>query len=245
MNDPRANVQRGEGRSFLRQSGKKYDIIQMFSNHTSSSIAAGSGAMQAAYLQTAEAYKEYFSHLNEDGILHINHHIYPKMVATAAKAWADMGRGDFRQHVLVSESRYGADNLPTLLIKMSPWSEKEVSAVKKFMPKYDYPVDPTSPDTSFLTDEFFVGQLSQELINKVPYRIEEPTDNKPFFNSLRVNLETLPEKDSSRFVNIGISNLLNSQKSTGYPVDIVHLFVTAGAAILFGLVFTLGPLLFA
>ena len=55
----------------------------MFSNHTSSSIAAGTGAMATTYLQTAEAYKEYFSHLKDDGILHINHHIYPKMVATA------------------------------------------------------------------------------------------------------------------------------------------------------------------
>ena len=245
MNDPRANVMRGEGRSYLRSSNKTYDIIQMFSNHTSSSIAAGSGAMQSAYLQTTDAYKEYFTHLSEDGILHINHHIYPKMVATASRAWAELGRDNFRAHVLVSDVSNVRDDLPTLLIKMSPWTKQEVAKVKGFMSYFHYPVDPFEPEKSFLSDDFFVGKLPQSVIDAVPYRIEEPTDNKPFFNSLRKNLDTLPKKDKARFVNHGVSELLNSQKSTGYPIDVMHLFITAGAAIIFAFVFTLGPLLFA
>lgn len=121
FNDPRVTTHVDEGRSFLRASDKKYDIIQMYSNHTSSSIAAGSGAMSTAYLQTAEAYIEYFQHLKPDGILQINHHIYPRMVTTAAKAWKDMGRTDFRRHVLVFQAKSGvSDNLPTLLVRMTP-----------------------------------------------------------------------------------------------------------------------------
>ncbi len=245
MNDPRAVVQRGEGRSFLRQSDKTYDIIQIFSNHTSSSIAAGSGSMQSAYLQTVEAYKEYFSKLSNDGILHINHHVYPKMVATAAQAWKEMGRGDFRSHVLVSEVPGGRDDLPTFLVKMSPWTADEVGKVKGYMSKFSYPVDPTDPENSFLSDDFFGGELPDSVIDNAPYRIAAPTDNKPFFNSLRTSLETLPEYDQERHVNQGISALLNSQKSTGYPVDIMHLIVSAGAAMFFALIFTIGPMLFA
>jgi len=245
MNDPRANVIRGEGRSFLRSSNKTYDIIQMFSNHTSSSIAAGSGSMQSAYLQTVEAYKEYFTHLSENGILHINHHVYPKMVATASRAWAELGYKNFRAHVLVSDVAGVRDDLPTTLIKMSPWTADEVNRVKAFMPRFRYPVDPMNPKDSFLDDNFFVGKLPQSVIDKVPYRIEEPTDNKPFFNSLRSTLKTLPSYDAEVFVNQGVSELLNSQKKTGYPVDVMHLFITAGAAIVFALLFTLGPLLFA
>ncbi|NND83134.1 MAG: hypothetical protein HKN50_11965 [Gammaproteobacteria bacterium] len=246
MNDPRANVFRGEGRSYLRASGKNYDIIQMFSNHTSSSIAAGSGAMQAAYLQTVEAYKEYFTHLNDDGILHINHHIYPKMVATASRAWRDLGRDNFRAHVLVAEVPGVQDNLPTLLIKMSPWSTEDIQKIKAYLSSnLAYPVDPTAPDQSFLSDDFFTGKLPQTILDKAPYRIEEPTDDRPFFNSLRTNLHTLPEHDAGSFVNHGVSGLLNSQKSSGYPVDVMHLFITAGAAIIFAILFTLGPMLFA
>ncbi len=58
FNDARVRVYVGEGRSFLRSNGSKYDIIQIYSNHTSSSIAAGTGAMVTNYLQTVEAYEE-------------------------------------------------------------------------------------------------------------------------------------------------------------------------------------------
>lgn len=245
MNDPRANVLRGEGRSYLRQLGKSYDIIQMFSNHTSSSIAAGSGSMQSNYLQTVEAYMEYFTHLKDDGILHINHHVYPKMVATASQAWARLGRSNFRAHVIVSDITGVQDNLPTLMVKMSPWTEQDVAKIKGYMPNFDYPVDPFNPDDSFLTDDFFAGKLPQSIIDAAPYRIEEPTDNQPFFNSLRTSLATLPDYDQDAFVNESISELLNGQKSTGFPVDVMHLLVTTGAAIVFALLFTFGPLLFA
>ena len=245
MNDPRANVQRGEGRSYLRQTNKEYDIIQLFSNHTSSSIAAGSGAMRSNYLQTVESYKEYFTHLADDGILHINHHIYPKMVATASKAWKELGRSNFREHVFVAENEGVRDDLPTMMIKMSPWTAEEVTKIKSYLKYFQYPVDPMNPEASFLSDDFFVGALPQKVIDSVPYRIVEPTDNRPFFNSLRISLDTLPGNDRSVFVNEGVSGFLNSQKSTGLPIDVAHLIISAGAAMLFALVFTFGPLAFA
>src|SRR5262249_17297465 len=55
---PVAHPHAGEGRTFTRHSDRKYDIIQIYSNHTSSSIAQGSGALSPVYLQTAEAYEE-------------------------------------------------------------------------------------------------------------------------------------------------------------------------------------------
>lgn len=244
MNDPRANVMEGEGRSYLRASNKQYDIIQMFSNHTSSSIAAGSGSMQANYLQTVDAYKEYFTHLSDNGVLHINHHIYPKMVATASRAWAELGRDNFRRHVFVSENHGVRDGLPTMLIKMQPWEPDELNRVKSLLAKFYFPVDP-SRDSSFLSEEFFTGKLSTAFIDKVPYRIEEPTDDKPFFNSLRVNLDTLPDNDAELAVNYSVSGLMNSQKSQGFPIDVIHLFITAVAAIVFAVLFTIVPMLFA
>jgi len=132
FNHPKVNYQVGEGRTFLRSTPKKYDIIQMFSNHTSSSIAQGSGALGAAYLQTAEAYIEYFEHLTDDGILSINRHIYPRMLTTAALAWDRMGKTDFARHVIVLE-RFSQDTLPTMLIKMSPWTLDEVNNVFQYV----------------------------------------------------------------------------------------------------------------
>ena len=245
MNHPNVNAQKGEGRSFLRSTDKKYDIIQINSNHTSSSIAAGSGAMQSAYLQTVEAYQEYFNHLQDDGILHINHHIYPKMVLTAAKAWKEMGRENFREHVIVFEVSGHHDNLPTFLVKMTPWTEPEVEKIRGYMNTYNFVSNPLEKKDSFLSDDFFEGELPKDIIKKIPYRIEAPTDNKPFFNSLRNTFDTLPKHDASVFVNSSVSGLLNSQKSTGYPIDVIHLIVTSLGALLFALLFTFVPLIFS
>jgi hypothetical protein len=130
---PKVNAVTGEGRSYLRSTDKKYDIIQMFSNHSSTSVTQGSGAVGTVYLQTENAYLEYFSHLKGDGLLQINRHIYPRMLTTAAQAWIKMGRKDFWKHALVLESGTTAvDTLPTLLIKMTPWTQAEVDTVYQY-----------------------------------------------------------------------------------------------------------------
>ena len=248
FNDPRVNALRGEGRSFLRASGKKYDIIQMYSNHTSSSIAAGTGAMATTYLQTAEAYKEYFTHLKKDGILHINHHVYPRMVATAALAWRELGKTDFRKHIVVVEAvRKGfQDNLPTTLIKMSPWTKAEVTELMSYFPPImQAVVNPFTPEKDMLSDEFFSGNLSRETISKAKYRLGPTTDDRPYFNFLRKSFARLKE-DPAGFLNYSTASLLNSQLKNGWiPADVIHLIVTGVASLVFIVVFICIPMFFS
>ena len=242
-NHPNVNAFRGEGRSFLRSTDRKYDIIQMYSNHTSSSIAAGSGAMATNYLQTAEAYKEYFTHLKPDGILHINHHIYPKMITTAALAWKQLGRTDFAKHVIVleSDSEGFVDNLPTMLIKMQPWTKEEVAQAHAILPAI-LVVDPLNPQNNMLTPEFFSGTLSDETAAKMAYRVNPSTDDRPYFNFLRKKFGKL-EADPQNYLNYSTAGLLNSQLKNGWiPTDIIHLLVAGGASILFIFVFLLLPM---
>jgi spermidine synthase len=247
-NHPNVNAFTGEGRSFLRSTDRKYDVIQMYSNHTSSSIAAGSGAMATTYLQTAEAYIEYFSHLKDDGILHINHHVYPRMITTAALAWKQMGREDFFRHVIVLEAaRHGfQDNLPTMLIKMEPWTEEECRTIQSYFPAViQMVVHPLQPENNMLSPEFFSGEFSRETEELVGYRVGPATDNRPYFNFLRKSLHKL-EDDPDRFMNYSTTSLLNSQLKNGWiPTDVVHLIVTGGSSLLLIIVFILIPMFFS
>lgn len=248
FNDPRVNAFRGEGRSFLRSTSRQYDIIQIFSNHTSSSIAAGSGAMATTYLQTAEAYQEYFSHLKEDGILHINHHIYPKMITTAALAWKNMGKADFAKHVLVMEvaSPGFMDNLPTMLVKMRPWTAEECAFVQSLYPPiFKMVVNPIDPQNNMLSPVFFTGELPDSIVRDAEYRIAPSTDNRPYFNFLRKSFQTL-QADPQRFMNYSSIALLNSQLKNGWiPSDVLHLIVTGGASLIFLVLFVFIPLQFS
>ncbi len=242
--NPKVNAVRGEGRSFLRSSNKKYDIIQMMSNHTTSSIASGSGAVSPNYLQTTDAYKEYFSHLSENGVLHINHHIYPKMVLTAARAWKESGRKNFENHVLV----YYANkwyNLPTLLIKMQPWTQEEVDRVHDLMDGDGFIRihNPMDVEHSKLDKQFFTGTLSKELVASIPYRIDVPTDDKPFFNHMRKRFKAVSIDEP--YVDTSIKVLLNDSIKHGLPMDVIHLIVSAGSALVIAIVCLFGPLLFS
>ena len=241
----RVNSVSGEGRAFLQTQEHQYDIIQIFSNHTSSSIAAGSGAMATNYLQTAEAYQEYFKHLTPNGILHINHHVYPKMITTAALAWKNMGRENFQRHVAVFELKKGQDNLSTLLIKMTPWTENEINELKGFISTTRRLVeDPLHPEKSFLSADFYGGEFSPELAQSVPYRVSPMTDDRPYFNFLRKIIGRI-EPDSDQFLNASIAGLLNSQMEKYIPRDIVHLFVTGVISVFFTVLFIIIPLFFS
>lgn len=249
--DPRVDVRVDEGRSFLRSTERQYDIIQVFSNHTTSSVAAGTGAMMTTYLQTAEAYADFFRKLDEDGILQVNHHTYPKMIATAAMAWRELGRDSFQDHVLLFE-RDGQDNIPTMLIKMSPWTPAEVAEITEFMTRpvdnfYDthyLRINPLDPENSYLPAEFYAGKLPPEIIAAAPYRLAEATDDRPYFNFLRRRIARL-ETDDAVYLNDTTRIRLNSQiqgEDLLIPLDVMHFFVTGAAALFFTVLCILLPL---
>jgi spermidine synthase len=248
--NPAVHVESGEGRSFLRHSDRKYDIIQMYSNHTNSSISQGTGALMPVYLQTAEAYVEYFSHLTDNGVLHINHYAYPRMISTAALAWKRMGKTEFANHVLVFASLV-AGVLPTVLIKMQPWTSAEVAELSEFLAapeanpdnRLHMVEDPLDPVKSFLSADFYSGDLPAKVAEQVPVYVTPRTDDKPYFRMLRKSFATL-QPDAAHFLDEGTAWFLNVQKlSSGrVPLDWIHLILTGIASLVFVLLFVLLPL---
>jgi spermidine synthase len=251
FHNPAVHPHAGEGRSFLRSTDRKYDIIQIYSNHTSSSIAQGSGALSPVYLQTKEAYEEYFSHLTPNGVLHINHYGYPRMISTAALAWKNMGRTDFRKHVVLFFSPSEL-TLPTLLIKMSPWTPEEVAELSKYLapPEIDekdrlvLTENPLDPGKSFLSDDFYSGNFPSELAESMPVDFTPSTDDKPYFSLFRKHIRPI-QADPKNFVDPGTAYMLNASLIHGIPMDQIHLWVTAAASAVFALLFIFLPLRFS
>ena len=251
FHNPAVHPHAGEGRSFIRSTGRKYDIIQIYSNHTSSSIAQGNGALSPVYLQTEEAYEEYFSHLTPTGVLHINHYGFPRMIATAALAWKNMGRTDFRRYVALYFSPSEL-TLPTLLIKMTPWTAAEIAELNAYLapPELDEKErlvlmeNPLDPSKSFLSDDFYSGNFPRELAERIPVDFTPRTDDNPYFGQFRKTIRPL-EADPKSFVDPGTAYMLNSSLLRAIPMDLVHLWITAGASVFFALVFIVLPLKFS
>lgn len=251
FHNPAVHPHAGEGRSFLRSTDRKYDIIQIYSNHTSSSIAQGSGALSPVYLQTEEAYEEYFSHLTPNGVLHINHYGFPREISTAALAWKKMGRTDFRKHVVLFFSPSEL-TLPTLLIKMTPWTPEEIASLSAYLapPELDEKdrlvlmENPLDPAKSFLSDDFYSGNFPPELAERIPVDFTPRTDDNPYFSQFRKHIRPVKE-DPKTFVDSGTAYMLNASLLHGIPMDQVHLWVTAAASFIFAFIFILLPLRFS
>jgi len=252
FNRPQVDAQAGEGRSYLRATKKRYDVIQIHSNHTSGSMAQGNGALGPVYLQTVEAYEEFFNHLKDDGILQINHHMYPRMISTAAVAWKRLGRTDFQKHVAVYTTPV-EHMLPTLLIKMTPWTEQELAELQALLappnldPFYAYTLveDPIHPEHSLLSADFYSGDLPKSVSDRTPMRVTPVTDDNPYFNLLRKRWG-VTEADPKNFVTTEMTDIPNQQLRKGFiPMDLVHLIGITFVSIFFMCVFTFVPLRFS
>jgi spermidine synthase len=252
FNRPEVHVQAGEGRSFLRATKVPYDIIQIHSNHTSSSIAAGNGAIGPVYLQTVEAYMEYFSHLKSDGILQIHNHLYPRMIATASVAWKRLGRTDFQKHVAVFTTPV-ENNLPTVIIKMTPWTPAEIDDLKALLAPpgldsfYSYTLveNPLNPQESFLSADFYSGDLPKSVSDATPIRFTPVTDDNPYFNMMRKHIG-VTNADPKNFVTQGMTQIVNQQLRKGIiPMDLIHLVGIAIVSIVFVCLFVFLPLRFS
>jgi spermidine synthase len=249
FNDPRVRVHATEGRSFLRASASRYDVIQIHSNHTSSSVAAGTGAMSPNYLQTADAYREYFDHLSGDGVLHINHFGFARMITTAALAWRQMGRTDFQRHVAVFGMTTPRDTLPTLLVKMQPWTASQLADLAEFFGRvgddevpFELLQNPVDSAASFLPPELFSGDLPSDVIAKADVRIRPATDDQPFFNFLRKRVGSI-ESSAAASTDGATAFMLNSQlRGSLIPMDLIHLIVTGAVSLFFAAVVIVVPL---
>jgi spermidine synthase len=250
-NDPRVRPVCDEGRSFLRHTDQRYDVIQIHSNHTTSSVAQGAGAMEPIYLQTVEAYREYLSHLTDDGILQINYYVYPRMITTAARAWHDLFPGrDFRDHVVIEGSGWSEFMMPTFLVKRSAWAKDDIASIRRFVSKQfaddplrDYGIlyAPGEPEAANVPAEFFHVPLSRSLEDRLPYLVFPPTDSQPFFRDLRKHLHPL-DPDTAGYVPSSTARFINASLLGFIPRDRIHLYLLGGLSIAMSAVFVWLPL---
>jgi len=80
-----------EGRSALKRTNMKFDVIQMVNSHKSDLILSGALSISETYIFTVESFKDYWDHLQTDGFVFIIHWAGERLFATALRALQEMG----------------------------------------------------------------------------------------------------------------------------------------------------------
>ncbi len=134
---PQVHIHVQDGRSYIRSSHDKYDVVQMTLVDTWASTAAGAFALSENNLYTIEAFREYFDHLKPDGMIAITRWEFRqprealRVVSQGIEALHQMGVADPRQNfVLIADGGLNEDGRPVLVLaKKTPFTAAEYAAV--------------------------------------------------------------------------------------------------------------------
>src|SRR5579862_535530 len=202
---PEVHMHVTDGRSYLRSTPQRFDVVQMTLVDTWASTAAGAFALSENNLYTVEAFREYFEHLKPDGMIAITRWEFQqprealRVVSVAMQALHEMGVANPASNFMaVSEGHLDADGIPVVVLaKRSAFTADEVSRVQEHMAVHPRlfmlyaPPDPaliqvSAPQEHYAASAYSFTQLIQSndpkyFAARYPYDVSPVTDNAPFF----------------------------------------------------------------
>lgn len=183
-----------EGRSFIRRSQDKYDIIQQKNNSHPMAVASGALNLSETYLLTKEAFNEYIDHLNPGGFITIERHGGMRLLNLAAEVLRERGVKDYwKQLVLIHESVLNQ----VFLLKNGDFTDEELDYIRNYVHQKKDKVlysptlyhDRKNPFSLMLHEE-----THDAVLRDAPFQLEAPTDDKPFIEHFYL-IRTLWDKE--------------------------------------------------
>jgi len=167
---PEVHIHITDGRSYLRSTPERFDVVQMTLVDTWASTAAGAFALSENNLYTVEAFREYFAHLQPDGLIAITRWEFRqprealRVVSVAIDALHRLGVMDPRHNLIVaSQGPLNEDGIPVVVLaKKSAFTPAEISAVKNHLVRY-----------TGLTSLYLPGDPASSYSNRVSSNIEQ------------------------------------------------------------------------
>ena len=190
-----------EGRSWLRRSDERYDIIQMTGTDTYAALASGSYVMSESYLYTAQAYDDYFEHLTDDGVISVLRFRFTppreelRLAAIAVDALRRRGATSPADHVVMLgfdgikqevDGRAVGMDFAALLFRKRPFTPAEVSIYSRYAESVERAHLMYAPGVACsgpAADYFAAVRAGTdvEFRRDYVYNLDPVTDDNPFF----------------------------------------------------------------
>ncbi len=184
--DPRVRMVADEGRSFVRRSPERYDLIQATLVDTWAATAAGAFALTENTLYTLEAFEDYFDHLTDGGVVSMTRWAAGSdpeamrltLLAAAALEQRGVAPAEARQHLYLATH----DARGTLLAKRTPFTAEETALLDAASAAggYNVALAPTRAGDAALAEMVAAGAFSAK-VAAYPLDLTPPTDDRPFF----------------------------------------------------------------
>ena len=255
---PDMKLHAAEGRTFIRRTKEKFDLIQMSGVDTYTALSSGAYVLSESYLYTRQAFHDYFNALSDDGMFTIIRFAFPapretlRIMAIAMDVLAERGAKEPWKHVSVVRTHLGGKTgLGGILVKKSPFTAADLDRLRAWSKA-------AGCETSYLPDEdkdnpFHAlakavrGNDVEAFYDSYPYNVRPVVDDKPFFfNQFGPGAvwEYLTRSASEKPVEEGIVWVALRKDFQTKPVGMLLLTTTAGLLLILVLICILFPLLF-
>ena len=217
---PDVHIHVEDGRSYIRRSGDKFQVIQATLVDTWASTAAGAFALSENNLYTTDAFRDYLTHLTDDGLLTFTRWGFDppreslRLLSLARVALRELGENDPARHVIVAReggqselAGFGAKD--TVLISRKALSDADVARARAAITEGHM-------TAVYLPGSDVKNQFASLLTTSDPagferdyrYNITPVNDNRPFF------FYTVQPRDIAAFVSGA------STKSADYKINV-------------------------
>ena len=181
-----------DGRSFVRRSDEKYQVLQATLVDTWASTAAGAFALSENNLYTADAFTDYLEHLTDDGVLAFTRWGFDppreslRLLSLAMAALPRVGESDPAHHVMViredTAKIKGWGALDTVLVSRKPFSDADVAHARQViaeahMDEIYLPGD--TPKNAF--GQLLMSSDPVAFWRDYPFDVSPVNDDRPFF----------------------------------------------------------------
>lgn len=215
---PDVHIQVTDGRSYLRSTPQHFDVVQMTLVDTWASTAAGAFALSENNLYTVEAFREYFEHLNPDGMIAITRWEFRqprealRVVAVAIEALHGLGVSNpARNFMVASQGRLNEDGIPVVVLaKKTAFTPQEEGAVVEHLNRYSQLASlylPSRPGQNPFSD-LIASNDPFAYARRYAYNVAPVHDNAPFFFFTLKPAQILGERGLQRGidwkVNLGV-----------------------------------------
>ena len=182
---PDVRVAIEDGRSFVRRSPRRYDIIQASLVDTWAATSAGAYALSENSLYTVEAFEDYLSHLTDRGVLSVTRWVYDglRLVSLAQEAGARHGWDPKERLAIVQH-----DRMATFLLKASPFTAQETQMLSDAAARLGFVVlympgrqVPTLGDSRDDYARLLLSPDRHAFYRAYPFDVTPTTDDRPFF----------------------------------------------------------------
>jgi SAM-dependent methyltransferase len=172
-----------EGRNFISRTDRKFDIILMGFVDSWASVASGGLSLSENYLYTAEAFRAYYDHLKDDGILVILRwdSDVPRLVSNSV---ANLGAEAASQRIVTLMEKRGTPEQPAqmlFMLRKRPFTQAELTEIKEKWTDANPLIMPGGPAPPLIGDVLTGKTTLAQYEQQSPRLVGPVRDDSPFY----------------------------------------------------------------